>query len=76
MYIQYKTHRYSTTHAIICTSMQPRQYLEKMSRYDLLLGVASADATELLTDDQLTYGISAQERNMILSDFVAECYKV
>ena len=54
-----------------------RDYLERMARYDLIFGVASADALVFaLNDKELEYGIEMNGRNRILSDFVASNYKV
>ena len=54
-----------------------RDYLERMARYDMIFGVATADALVFgLNDKELEYGIEMDGRNRILSDFVASNYKV
>eukprot|EP00095_Tigriopus_kingsejongensis_P004712 maker-scaffold276_size226481-snap-gene-1.31 protein:Tk04712 transcript:maker-scaffold276_size226481-snap-gene-1.31-mRNA-1 annotation:"hypothetical protein DAPPUDRAFT_10046" len=52
------------------------EYLERMSKYDLMIGLGSADALVLLNERQIQYGIDSKERNRILSDFVTATYPV
>ena len=52
------------------------EYLERMSKYDLLFGVASADSFVFLNEKQIQYGVETEERNDILSEFVSSTYKV
>lgn len=49
-----------------------RKYLERMSRYDLLFGVSTADAVSFLNERQLQYGMDYMERNKMISEFVAQ----
>ena len=53
-----------------------REYLERLSRYDMLFGIASADAFHMLNNRQSKFGMEVQERNKMLSSFVASVYKV
>ncbi len=43
-------------------------------RYELLLGVATADSLFSLNDKQLEYGIESDGRNRIIFDFVSANY--
>ncbi|TRY67295.1 hypothetical protein TCAL_04350 [Tigriopus californicus] len=63
---------------VVVHSFQHRinEYLERMSKYDLILGLGSADALVLLNERQVQYGIDNKERNRILSDFVTTTYPV
>ena len=52
-----------------------RDYLERMARYDLIFGVATADALIFgLNDKELEYGVEMEGRNRIISEFVASNY--
>ena len=47
------------------------------NRYDLVLGVATADSLVFgLSDKQLEYGVELEGRNQILSEFVAANYEL
>ena len=46
-------------------------------RYDLVLGVATADSLVFgLSDKQLEYGVELEGRNQIISEFVAANYEL
>lgn len=45
-----------------------------LSRYELLFGVTTADATFALNNRQLEYGLEPEERNRIFSEFVSVNY--
>jgi hypothetical protein len=52
-----------------------RDYLERMSRYDLLYGVGTAEATNLMfAEKQVQFGMDAQQRNRLIFDLVATAY--
>ena len=54
-----------------------RDYLSRMSKYDLIFGLSTADALlTVLNDEQLQFGLKAQERNKLLSDLVSETFEV
>ena len=54
-----------------------RDYLERMARYNLIFGVASADALIFgLNNKELEYGLELEGRNRILSEFVSNNYKL
>ena len=58
--------------------MQCYQYLSFcVYRYDLVFGVATADALVFgLNDKQLEYGVELEGRNQILSEFVSANYEL
>jgi hypothetical protein len=45
-------------------------------RYELLFGVATADALFSLNDKQLEYGIESDGRNRIIFDFVSANFEM
>ena len=51
-----------------------RKWIFFFSRYELLFGITSADATFALNNRQLEYGLEPEERNRIFSDFVSSNY--
>ena len=50
--------------------------LNLLSRYELLFGVATADALFSLNDKQLEYGIESDGRNRIIFDFVSANFEL
>ena len=58
--------------------MNKRNHLRLLFyRYDLVLGVATADSLVFgLSDKQLEYGVELEGRNQIISEFVAANYEL
>ena len=52
-------------------------FSSRQNRYDLVLGVATADSLVFgLSDKQLEYGVELEGRNHILSEFVSANYEL
>lgn len=49
--------------------------VNKLARYDLLLGVVRAEAFFAFTGDDVQYGIEADRRTRILRTFVKNTYR-
>ena len=50
------------------------EYLERMARNDLLLGVTSAEAFLLLNNKEMELGLETEGRNKLVSDFVTSTF--
>jgi len=51
------------------------EYLERMARYDLMLGVTSAEAFVLLNQEEMELGLETEGRNKLVSDFVTATFQ-
>ncbi|XP_023324105.1 neuroligin-4, X-linked [Eurytemora carolleeae] len=52
------------------------EYLERMARYDMMIGVTSGEGFIFLNHEEMELGLETEGRNRMLSDLVTSSYKI